>query len=302
MSNVLITGGTGLIGRALVRHFADAGHQVTVISRSPKAQAAMKQVRYVSWPADMTQVNETFGAVDIIINLAGDPINKGRWTARKKQAIQDSRVHMTRKVIACIEHLSTKPKLLINASAIGYYRFSESERYTEQDVIEPQDFLGLVSAAWEQEARLAEGFGVRTVVARLGVVLARDGGALAPMVMPYKLFGGGTVGSGKQWLSWIHLADVVGLMQFIIDHESMHGAVNFTAPEPQQMKVFGQLIGKVLRRPHWLPVPSFALRLLFGEMGDLLLKGQHVTPQKALEHGYSFRYPTAEQALTDLLT
>lgn len=301
MATVLITGGTGFIGSAMVRGLQQEGHTLLVITRNPQRMKPSERVFYLAWPADPQTIEREFGNIDIIINLAGDPINKGRWTDAKKRSILDSRVNMTRKVTDAIHAFRQKPSVLINASAIGYYGFSETTVFRETDQVTGDHFLTKISEVWEQEAMRAEQDGVRVVLARFGIVLGRDGGALAPMVMPYRLFGGGTVASGKQWLSWIHIDDVVGLAKHIIRTESLRGPVNFTAPQPLQMKPFGQAIGKVLGRPHWLPVPTFALRFMFGEMSDLLTKGQHVIPQKALDSGYTFRYDTAEAALADLL-
>jgi uncharacterized protein (TIGR01777 family) len=301
MSNILITGGTGFIGSAIVKHLAASGHRLVVVSRTPRVSSPEDAVQYVVWPSDMSKAEQLSGEPDVVINLAGDPINKGRWTADKKRSIIESRVHSTEKVLTYMNNSVKKPKLLINASAIGYYGFSDEREFTEHDLIEPHNFLTEVSEKWEAEALKAERLGVRVVLARFGIVLGKSGGALAPMILPYKLFGGGKVASGKQWLSWIHIHDVVSLVEHIMNHQTIRGPVNFTAPEPMRMNQFGQTIGAVLGRPHWLPVPAFALRILFGEMGDLLIKGQKVLPQVALDGGYKFKYSDARSALEHLL-
>jgi uncharacterized protein (TIGR01777 family) len=302
MAHVLVSGGTGFIGKAVVQTLAAAGYRVTILSRFAGRHEESAVIRTVKWPDDVESFAATVGPIDVLINLAGDPINKGRWSAAKKRSILTSRVESTRNLLAIAKALPEPPNVLINASAIGYYGFDEQRTFTEHDIVHPHGFLTEVSDVWEEEALRAQSLGMRVVLARFGIVLGRGGGALAPMALPYKWFGGGTVGSGKQWVSWIHLADVCGLMMHLIAADTVTGAVNFTAPEPLTMNLFGRTLGTVLHRPHWLPVPEFGLRLLFGEMADLLVKGQRVLPQKALDSGYRFRFPTAQAALQDLLT
>jgi hypothetical protein len=301
MAQIMITGGTGFIGSAIVKSMVEQGHQIVVVTRSAERKSAHPAIRYTTFGEDGRDFSEQFGSPDVIINLAGDPINKGRWTDAKKSSIIESRVQTTRRIVSFIERLERKPALLINASAIGYYGFSEDRTFSETDRIEPHNFLTEVSAAWETEALRAESLGVRVALARFGIVLGSFGGALAPMVLPYKMFAGGTVASGKQWLSWIHIDDVVGLIHHLISTDAIRGPVNFTAPQPLTMKQFGQTIGAVLHRPHWMPVPAFALRILFGEMADLLIKGQKVMPEVAVQSGYLFRYADARAALSNLL-
>lgn len=199
-----------------------------------------------------------------------------------------------------ISNLKEKPLVLINASAIGYYGNSLTEVFTEESEPISPNFLTQVVRLWEHEAKACEGLGLRVVTARLGIVLDSDEGALQPIVLPYKLFAGGTVGSGKQWLSWVHIDDVVGLFSFALTHSELSGPLNVTAPEPVRMKQFGQTVSKVLKRPHWLPVPSLPLRMLLGEKSTLVLDGQKVLPEKAMEYQYTFKFPSLYQALTDL--
>ncbi len=300
MSTILITGGTGFIGSAIVKSLVKSGHTVLVISRSPQSATPQKNVHFISWPENIQQFEGKYGHITSVINLAGDPINKGRWTEQKKQSILNSRVNVTRKVVELIAGLSQKPEALISASAIGYYGFSEERIFSEEDRIPPSHFLTKISEVWEKEALRAEEHGVRVVLARIGIVLGKNGGALQPMALPYKFFIGGTVASGRQWLSWIHIQDVVHLMHFLMEQSHIHGPVNFTAPQPMQMKAFGEAIGEALGRPHWIPVPSFALKILFGEMSDLLTQGQHVQPTVALKNGYDFQYRDVRTALHDI--
>lgn len=207
---------------------------------------------------------------------------------------------MTKEINRIISVIDDKPEVLVNASAVGFYGMSDEKIFTEADDPSANDFLATVVRSWEAEAKKAEQFGVRTVLARFGIVLGKEG-ALPLMALPYKLGAGGTVGTGKQWLSWIHVADVAGLIRFAIEHEQISGPINVTAPEPLKMKEFGKAIGKTLHRPHWLPVPSFALKILLGEMSEMLLSGQRAVPAKAVEFGYSYKFPQLPEALEDSL-
>jgi uncharacterized protein (TIGR01777 family) len=200
-----------------------------------------------------------------------------------------------------MEKLNRKPNTFLNASAVGFYGTSQTKIFTEADHKAGTDFLASVVEKWEAEATKVEQIGIRTVLLRFGVVLAKDGGALSKMLLPYKFFAGGTVGSGKQWLSWVHVDDLVKMIDFAIKNEHVKGAINITAPHPVQMKVFGQTLASVLNKPHWLPAPSLALKLVLGEMSMLVLEGQKVLPKKAQDLGYQFQYPRLDAALKNLL-
>ena len=228
-------------------------------------------------------------------------MNSGRWTDNRKKQITESRITATKEVLRIISSLSEKPDVLLNASAIGIYGTSETDTFTDDSTQYGNDFLAKTVVAWENEAKKATDLGVRTCFLRLGVVLGKDGGALTRMVLPYHFFIGGTIGSGKQWLSWIHIDDVVRGVNFLLHNKSVSGPINFTAPNPIQMKHFGQTIGTVMHRPHWLPVPGFALQFLLGEMSILVLEGQKVLPKKLKENGFSFTYETLELALSHTL-
>jgi len=291
--NIAIHGGTGLIGQALARYFSEQGHDVYIFTRSPKPSAG--NIHYLSFNDSQKPT-----AVDVAVNLAGEPLNRKRWTAKQKAVIVGSRLQATEAMVKYIQSLSKRPALFVNASAIGVYGISDSATFTEQTTDYGADFLAKTVQDWEAAARPIEQLGIRTVYTRFGVVFARHGGALPMMVMPYRLFIGGRVGSGRQWLSWIHLEDVTRAIAYIIEHDELSGPVNFTAPHPVQMDEFGRTVSRLLGRPHWLPVPVSALRLLLGEMSMLVTEGQRVIPKKLLQAGFRFAFPTLEDCLTDL--
>lgn len=299
--HIVVTGGTGFVGRTLVENLLNDGHEVSILTRNPSGKPQKSKVSYIKWLGENTAPEKELANVDAIVNLAGASINNGRWTKNRKEQILQSRIKATDAVNNLIGALSSKPEVLVNASAVGYYGMSESETFTEKPSSEADDFLATVVRRWEQEAARAEQrYGVRTVFARFGVILG-DGGALPKMVTPYKLGIGGTVGSGRQWLSWIHIDDVVGLIRFAIENPEIRGPLNVTAPNPEKMKTMGRTIAEVLRRPHWIPIPEFAMKAALGEMSNLLLQGQRVLPEKAQQHGYAFRYPELKPALRQLL-
>lgn len=293
---IAISGGTGFVGQALTEHFTNQGHQVYILTRNPDGKPQKENVTYVKWltedadPADLT-------GVDAFINLAGETIN-GKWTDEKKEKILSSRIRATREMLRIIEKVNPKPHTLINASAIGFYGTSDSEKFDERTTTPGDDFLAKVTEKWEAEAEQAEQFGVRVVRTRFGLILDKNEGALPRMALPYKLYAGGPIGSGEQWYSWIHISDIVHLIDYCLQNESVSGPVNATSPHPVQMDDFGRLLGRTLNRPHWLPLPGFVLRSTLGEMSTLILDGQKVFPQRALEHGYKFTYPTLSAALS----
>jgi uncharacterized protein len=295
---VVVAGGTGLIGRNLSDSLLKQGHEVIILSRSAK-KADSASVQYVRWLNDGDQPEKELEGADAFVNLAGTSINS-RWTKKGKNRIVQSRLTAVNEILRIIDHLALKPSALINASAIGFYGTSETETFTEKDRTPGGDFLADTVIKWEEAAVKAEQFGVRTVLCRFGVVLDQSEGALPQMALPYSLFAGGTVGTGRQWLSWIHIKDAARALQFVIEQEALSGPVNFTAPEPVQMKAFGKELAAVLNRPHWLPVPGFALKMLLGEMSLLVLEGQRVLPEKLLTHGFNFRYPSLHDALAEI--
>jgi uncharacterized protein (TIGR01777 family) len=295
---IAILGGSGFIGKEVATHLVQAGHEVEIWSRNPEKYGSIVpgSIHLKKWPLEPSKKDRS---TEAIVNLAGETINQ-RWTEKAKERIVSSRVKTTKALIEEIKEENISPKILINASAVGYYGTSLEDSFTEADG-PGEDFLAYVTKAWEQEADQASQYGVRVVKARFGVVLGKGDGALTRMVLPYKLFGGGPIGTGKQWIAWIHSKDVAGLIQFAIENTNIEGALNCTAPQTIRMNEFGLKLGNVMGRPHWLPVPPFALRILLGEMSDLVMKGQRVIPAKALEKGYRFSYADLELALRDLL-
>ncbi|WP_193658231.1 TIGR01777 family oxidoreductase [Bacillus cereus] len=294
---IAISGGSGFIGKYLSSFFIQKGYTVYILTRKKTAETSHTNLQYVQWTPDLQ--NFPLSSIDVVINLAGESINS-RWTKKQKETILNSRIQTTRGLIKQLQALATKPHTFINASAIGYYGTSETESFTEQQETPGNDFLAETVFLWEQEASKARSLGIRTIYSRFGVVLGADGGALPKVLLPYQLYIGGTIGSGNQWLSWIHIDDVVRMIDFIIHKKEIDGPFNITAPTPIRMKEFGEIIATITRRPHWLPVPSFVLHALLGEMSILVSEGQHVLPNKAIEHGYQYTFPTVNHALQNI--
>ena len=295
---IVIAGGSGLIGQKLTEVLLEAGHEIVILSRNAKASEG--KVSYVKWLQDGIFPEKEIVHTDAFINLAGVSINDGRWTSKHQKLIYESRMTATDELLRIITALSVNPSVLVNASAIGIYPASEDTIYTEKSDEVATDFLAKTVYDWERKALGVEADGIRAVVMRFGVVLSKDGGALPLMTLPYKLFAGGTVGTGEQWLSWVHEDDVARAIAFAVENVNLHGPVNVTSPFPKRMKYFGQTIGSVLRRPHWFPVPSFVMKLALGEKSMLVLKGQHVLPEVLLDHGFQFSFPSLDLALADL--
>ena len=285
---VLVTGGTGLVGRPACDALRAAGHAVTIVSREPGRVPA----RAIGWDGLRTAIPET----DAIVNLAGESIASGRWTAARKAAIRSSRVEATRALVDAAAAASPRPKVLVNASGVGYYGAHGDEPLDETAAAGP-DFLARVCVEWEAEARRAEALGVRVVVVRLGVVLAPDGGALSAMLLPFRAGLGGPIGGGRQWISWVHRDDVVGLLREAVGNTEYAGPVNATSPNPVTNRDFARALGRALHRPTVLPVPGIGLRLLMGEMATMLLTGQRVLPKVAERLGYAWQQPELPEAL-----
>ncbi|MFQ5349330.1 MAG: TIGR01777 family oxidoreductase [Thermoanaerobaculia bacterium] len=235
-----------------------------------------------------------------MVHLAGEGIADGRWSAERKRRIRDSRVESSAAVAAAIAAAEPRPAVLLQASAVGFYGPRGDEELTEESS-PGEDFLAEVCGRWEQASAAVEELGVRRAVLRTGVVLAREGGARPKILLPFRLFAGGPVGNGRQYMPWIHLADEVGAIRFLLDTATAGGPFNLTAPEPLTNRQFGRVLGRVLRRPSFMPAPAFALKLALGEMSKILLEGQRALPRRLEEAGYRFRYPDLETALRDLL-
>ena len=298
---IIVTGGTGFIGRALINELAGQRHEVVVFSRKAD-HPPLFPGRLVEWDARSAGPWQTeVASADAVVNLAGAPIAERRWTDARKRLLVESRILSTRLLVEAFAVRSAPLPLLISASGIGYYGPSDDRLLNEASSL-GQGFLAELSAAWEAEALRAGQFGTRVVLLRTGMVLERDGGALPKMMLPFRLFAGGPVLPGTQWVSWIHRADLIGLIQWALATPTISGPVNAVAPEPVTMNAFCDVLGKVLHRPSWLPVPGLALRLMLGELGTLMTTGQRVEPAKARAGGYSFRYPSVESALRAIVT
>ncbi len=299
---VLIAGGTGLIGQALVKDLLTDGHDVVVLSRFPERYRSQMPapVELVRWDGQTlgewaALVNE----VEAIVNLAGENIAAGRWTAERKRRIRDSRVNAGRVLAEAVQQAQHPPRVFIQGSAVGYYGPRGEEEVTEE-APPGGDFLGNVAQEWEASSRSVEALGVRRVIIRTGIVLSRRGGALARMVWPLRLGVAGPLGSGQQWFPWIHIVDEVKAIRFLLENEHAHGPYNLTAPQPVRNAEFIRTAARILKRPAFMRVPAVALRLLFGEMADVLLEGQKAVPRRLLAEGYTFRFPTLEAALRDI--
>lgn len=298
---ILISGGTGLVGRSLVRELTGAGHHCSVLSRDPDRHDEMAAgVTMHRW--DASSVEPLVGWVetaDAVVHLSGESIGDGRWTAARKQRILGSRVDSTRAITAAVQQAKTPPTVFVQASAVGYYGPRGDEEVTEESS-PGNDFLAQVCKGWESASAELDGTGVRRAVVRTGIVLTAQGGALPRMAMPFKLFAGGPAGSGRQWMPWIHLADEVAALQFVLETEDARGAFNLTAPNPVRNRQFSTALGKALKRPSLMPAPAFALRLALGEMADLILTGQRAIPRHLLDLGFTFRFPDLAAALSDI--
>ena len=292
---ILITGASGLIGTALQKSFAEKGYEMLLATRSEPKTASQ-----IQWNADTGFRDEDLGrleGLDAVIHLAGESIAGLRWTEEKKKAIRDSRVFGTRSMIETFDKLSAKPKTFICASAVGFYGDRGDTELTESSGA-GKTFLAEVAKEWEAEARRAEDLGIRTVLLRSGIVLSKEGGALATMLTPFKLGVGGVIGDGTQWMSWISLDDVVGVINYALENENMRGAINNTSPNPVTNEEFTKTLGSVLYRPTFLPLPEFAVHMVLGEMGDaLLLDSTRVIPKRLKDAGYEFKYPELKAAL-----
>ncbi|MBP6833159.1 MAG: TIGR01777 family oxidoreductase [Deltaproteobacteria bacterium] len=294
-----VVGATGFVGKALVAALTERGDVVVAFSRDP-ARARKTLARVADARSLEAITAEGVADLDAVVNLAGESIGAKRWDAEYKAAILESRVSTTRRVVDAIGAAGRRPQVLINASAVGFYGPRGDEEVTEATP-SGDDFLSGVCREWEREAERVSSFGAREVRMRLGVVLGDGGGSLEKMLLPFKMFVGGPVGDGRQWFSWVHLADVVGAIVWALDHPTLHGAVNVTAPEPVRFRDFAEALGRRLRRPSWLPVPAFALRLAMGQMAEVVVTGQRAVPAALIADGYSFKYSRIDDALTTVV-
>jgi uncharacterized protein len=297
---VFITGATGFIGRELTARLREAGHQVTAWVRDEsKARGLLgPEVGLVSAPAGL---REAIAKTDAVINLAGEPVLAGRWTAGRKQAIVESRVKLTSAIASAIAHSPSRPAVFISASAVGYYG-DRGDDIVEDDAPPGNDFLANVCRSWEAAALEAAKSGVRVFIPRIGIVLGADGGALASMVMPFRVGMGGPLGSGRQYVPWIHLDDQLAVVIAALEDQRMSGPMISAAPNPVTSRELAKAIGATLHRASFMPVPTIALRILLGEAAAMMLTGQRVHPRRLEQSGFTWRYPTIAAALTNLLS
>jgi uncharacterized protein (TIGR01777 family) len=296
---IFITGGTGLVGTKLVKLLADRGDTPVVLSRKPNLQLG-HGVEVVSGdPMKPGDWQAKLAECDAVVSLAGAGVFDKRWNDDYKKVMVDSRVLTTRNVAEAIGKSNGRVKALVSASAIGYYG-PRGDEPIDEDAPPAADYLAKLCVDWEAEARAAEKHGCRVAIVRIGVVLDKDGGALKQLITPFKLGGGGPVGSGKQVMAWIHHADLNGLILFALDHDSASGPLNGTAPNPVTNKEFGKALGKALHRPSFVWTPGFMLKLLVGEAANVVLNGQRVLPKRPLALGYTFKYPTIAEALKEI--
>jgi uncharacterized protein (TIGR01777 family) len=300
----VIAGGTGLLGRALASSLASGGYDVVVLTRDA-AGTAPPGVRLVAWDADGTiaaWAYEIDGA-DVVVNLAGASLADRRWTPARKALLRDSRLLPTRSLVTALRIASTCPRVWLQGSGVAFYGAWPDDRVLDESSPPGTGFLADLAREWEAEAQHATAFGCRVAFIRTGVVLSSDGGALPRLARPFRWYLGGPVGSGRQYLSWIHIDDWTALMRFLIDSADVAGAINATAPTPVSYRELAHELGRALGRPSWLPVPGPALTIALGEMaGQMLLNGQRVQPARALTMGFRFRYPTLAEALTAATT
>lgn len=298
---ILIPGGSGYVGRFLCPELVRAGHEVRVTTRDPDraARRLPGPVEFVH-PRNPDEWAQAARGSDAVINLAGESIAEGRWTPTRKRALQRSRVATTRSLVDACAGLDERPAVFVSASAVGYYGPHGDEKLDESAPA-GDDFLARLCVAWEAEAARAASLGMRVVLPRIGVVLGDHGGALERMVLPFRLFVGGPLGSGQQWLSWVHRSDVVAFLIDALTNDRMSGPINLVAPDARRMSDFSRALGAALRRPSWIPTPGWALRAGLGEMADMLLTGQRVVPAAAEAAGYRFRYRSLGDALAEIL-
>jgi uncharacterized protein len=298
---IILAGATGFIGGALVKRLLQEQHALTLLTRNPSRYRGHygTQVTLLAWDAHTQgEWAAAFNGADAVINLAGESMAARRWTRAQKHRLVQSRLQSTRALVEAIAQSAQGPQTLINVSAVGYYGNVPTGDVTEQSA-QGHDFLAETCVEWEQEALRAHG--VRVVLPRIGVVLGPGGGALEKMLPPFRLFAGGPIGTGQQWMPWVHRDDVVNIMLHMLHNTTMHGPCNVTAPTPVTMYEFCATLSRVLRRPSWLPVPGIVLKVLLGEMAEMLLGGQRAMPQALQEQGYTFQYATLEPALQALL-
>lgn len=300
---IIVAGGSGFTGKALIPRLVAEGHEVVLLTRNPSAARLRVDQRatFVQWDGRTSGPWESHvDGTDAILNFAGEPLDAKRWSTAQKKKIIGSRVDATTAIVNAMRAVSRRPSVLVNASGVGYYGPVENGEITEEHP-RGSDFLSETTSQWENAAHAAEALGVRTVMLRTAVVLGDGGGALKKMLIPFRLFVGGALGSGRQWFPWIHRDDLVGVIMFVLRNKSVSGPVNAVAPESVTMKEFCSTLGHVMHRPSWAPVPSFVLKVALGEMSAMVLTGQRAVPKALERHEYAFKFPNLSSALSDIL-
>ena len=300
---IIVTGGTGLIGRALSKALVADGNEVIILTRNPGQNRPLPPgITLQGWDGQSAQGwGHLADGAGAIINLAGEGIADKRWSESRKQAIRTSRVYAGKAVMEAIKSAQTPPKVLIQSSAVGYYGTLTGDAPVDENASPGTDYLAKVCFDWEISTSAAIRLGVRRPVIRTGIVLSNEGGAFPKLVMPFKFFAGGPIGSGKQWLPWIHIEDQVRAIQFLLANEQATGPFNLAAPTPVTNGDMAKAIGEVLGRPSFMPAPGFAMKVGFGEMSTMLLDGQRAVPSKLQQLGFTFKFETVQAALRDLL-
>jgi uncharacterized protein (TIGR01777 family) len=289
-----------MIGSLLTERWRQSSHSLVLLSRRPPAEISVAKKQWLAWqPGATGEWERAIDGADAIINLAGEPIAGKRWTTEQKKILRSSRIEGTKALVDAIAKAQIKPKLMISSSAVGYYG-PHGDQTLNEDSKPGDDFLARLCVDWEAEAQKAEALGVRVCLLRTGIVLAKGQGALKKMVPPFKMFIGGPLGSGRQWMPWIHIEDEVSVIQFLVENERARGAFNGTAPNPVTMAEFSETLGAVLNRPSWARVPPSVLALVVGEMAEMLLNGQRAIPEAAIKLGFKFKYPNLKLALESL--
>ena len=298
---IVLSGGTGFVGRFLVQQLAASHHEISILSRNPGSRREPVNAEIALWDGKtMGSWAKRVEGADAVINLAGETIGGKRWTKSQKARILSSRIDATKALVNAIEQAQRKPRVFVSASAVGYYGDVASGDVTESTP-PGSDFLANVCVQWEGAAQAAEKFGVRVVTPRFGVVLDSGGDALKKLLLPFKMFVGGPLGSGRQWFPWVHREDVAGVIRFVLEHSPISGPVNVAAPQSVTNEEFCRALARAMHKPCWARVPAPVLRAALGEMAGMILTGQKVAPEKLEKHGYRFRYPDLDTALPAIL-
>ena len=297
MKKIVLTGATGFLGKKIIRKLIDRGDEICILTRSAEnAKKIFPTVNsIIEWSPDSNVWYSLLEGADAVINLAGENVLARRWIEEHMRKILSSRVNSVQSLISAIEHVKNRPKVFISASAVGYY--GNREEAVDENSKRGKDFMADVVTKWENETKKIDTFAVRRVNIRIGIVLDKKNGALAKMILPFKFFIGGSLGSGAQWFPWVHVDDVIGIFLFVLDNDNVNGILNAVSPNPVRMNEFCKTLGKVMKRPVLFKVPALALKIIFGEAAQVILEGAKVYPNRTLETGYRFQYENIESAL-----